>query len=86
LTYGVLQISGDEIPGLPTHEQAAEHLARSQLVLDALLPPPADAPAGGAVPLLRIGAPSTETVFSPAMEIVKPGPRFGLLLVADAGV
>lgn len=79
----------------PTEEAVdialSNHIARTQLLLAALLPPrpPSIHPgkAGGKESatnaLLPFGVPAGEQQVQPAMELVKPAPRFGLLLVGS---
>lgn len=66
---------------------AADYLARTQILFAPLLPqlapqsessPPASDKFGS---LLPYGTPAVEQQFQPAIELAKPSPRFGLLLV-----
>ncbi|EIM92224.1 uncharacterized protein STEHIDRAFT_89072 [Stereum hirsutum FP-91666 SS1] len=69
----------------------SNHISRTQLLLAPLLPPrpPPTHPgkAGGkesaTSALLPFGVPAGEQQVQPAMELVKPAPRFGLLLVGS---
>lgn len=72
----------------PSQAKSEEHLARCQLVLDALLPPRTIASTTNdtaSTALLRLGAGATEEHFISVMNIVKPSARFGLLMVTDTG-
>ncbi|KAL1739433.1 Vps51/Vps67 domain-containing protein [Schizophyllum fasciatum] len=60
---------------------AAAYLARVQVLLAGLLP----AREGAKGELLRYGAPAVGQEFQPALELAKPGARFGLLLVGGPG-
>lgn len=60
----------------------AAYLARTQLVIEPLLPPSASSEGS----LLKYGTPAAEAQFVPAMELVKPSARFGLLLVPGSSV
>ncbi|KAL1683766.1 Vps51/Vps67 domain-containing protein [Schizophyllum commune] len=60
---------------------AAAYLARVQVLLAGLLP----AREGAKNELLRYGTPAVGQEFQPALEIAKPGARFGLLLVGGSG-
>jgi hypothetical protein len=57
-------------------------LSRLQLSLNPLLPPSSISPDDSSV-LLRLSAPSVDAQFQPAMDVVKPGQRFALLLVGS---
>ncbi|RDX51056.1 hypothetical protein OH76DRAFT_1507349 [Lentinus brumalis] len=73
---------------------AREYLSRTQILLAGLLPSHHNASSHPAPlaksekpsSLLPYGAPSIEQRFEPAVELVKPPPRFGLLLVGGASV
>ena len=76
-------------------EKSAEgYLARTQILLAGLLPSrrlPSVGPASSFKSekpsnLLLYGVPAVEQQFEPALELVKPPPRFGLLLVGGASV
>ncbi|KAI0778364.1 hypothetical protein BD413DRAFT_465008 [Trametes elegans] len=69
-----------------------EYLHKTQILLAGLLPP---RPLAGSEPLpktdkpsslLLFGVPGAEQGFEPAVELVKPPPRFGLLLVGGAAL
>ncbi|KAI5835989.1 Vps51/Vps67 domain-containing protein [Schizophyllum commune Tattone D] len=60
---------------------ATAYLARVQVLLAGLLP----AREGAKGELLRYGTPAVGQEFQPALELAKPGARFGLLLVGGAG-
>ncbi|KDR85455.1 hypothetical protein GALMADRAFT_132149 [Galerina marginata CBS 339.88] len=61
---------------------ASEYLARTQTLLSSLLPPP-PAPTLDA-PLLQFGIPSLGQNHDSAVDLAKPSPRFGMLLVGNA--
>ena len=69
-----------------------EYLRRAQILLAGLVPSIPPAPAEGSSPtktdkisaLLLYGAPAVEQRFEPALELAKPPPRFGLLLVGGS--
>ncbi|TFY70549.1 hypothetical protein EVG20_g2465 [Dentipellis fragilis] len=66
-----------------------DDVLRTQLLLAPLLPPniPKKAGKDGKLStLLPLGAPVVEQKVQPAMELVKPAPRFGLLLVGSSAV
>ena len=74
---------------------AQEYLSRTQILLAGLLPSQlrrdpetteVTTKAGKPSNLLLYGTPVVETKFEPALELVKPPPRFGLLLVGGAAV
>ncbi|KAJ7597522.1 Vps51/Vps67 domain-containing protein [Mycena floridula] len=75
--------TGDSRPDLDA--KASDYLARTQILFASLLPQPT-LPAGGDKfgSLLAIGVPAAEQQFHPAIEVAKPSPRFGLLLVGSA--
>jgi hypothetical protein len=63
----------------------SEHLARTQILLAALLPQSSMSSItenDQRATLLPFGNPASETQFQSAVEVVKPSARFGLLLVA----
>ena len=60
---------------------ASAYLARVQVLLAGLLP----ACEGAKGELLRYGTPAVGQEFQPALELAKPGARFGLLLVGGSG-
>ncbi|CAL1695010.1 unnamed protein product [Somion occarium] len=70
----------------------SELLSRLQIALSALLPPVppshqvVTAPAKGSTPssILRPGSGAIESQYQPAVDLVKPPPRFGLLLVGSS--
>ena len=68
---------------------AQEYLAKTQVLLAALLPSRpahATAKADKTSSLLLFGSPAAEQGFEPALQLVKPPPRFGLLLVGGAAL
>ncbi|KAH9898216.1 hypothetical protein C8Q73DRAFT_788419 [Cubamyces lactineus] len=68
---------------------AQEYLTKTQVLLAALLPShPIHTTAKGDKPssLLFLGFPAAEQGFEPALQLVKPPPRFGLLLVGGAAL
>jgi hypothetical protein len=80
----------------PPHDDAAvieQHLLRTQILLAPLLPPvvpKAQAPPNKSSTkdtrtesLLQFGVPAIEQTSQPVMDLAKPGPRFGSLLVGS---
>lgn len=61
------------------NDTASEHFARTQTMFFLLLPLPPTL--GFDTPLLQFGVPSVGQNFSSAIDIAKPSPRFGMLLV-----
>ncbi|KAI0045223.1 hypothetical protein FA95DRAFT_1495802 [Auriscalpium vulgare] len=75
----------------PNHSGVSAFLTRTQVLLAPILPPtpPTSLPEKkDARPegLLHLGAPVVDSQVQPAMELVKPGPRFGLLLVGSTSI
>jgi hypothetical protein len=65
------------------HDEAVDDAARFQLLLNALLPPPA-AEQDEQPTFLPLGAPvSTDRQVQSALDIIKPSQRFPLLLVGS---
>jgi len=61
---------------------ASDYLARTQTLLSGLLPPPSTLALDA--PLLQFGNPSAGPSHIPAIDLAKPSPRFGMLLVGNA--
>ncbi|KAI0328133.1 hypothetical protein GY45DRAFT_1255614 [Cubamyces sp. BRFM 1775] len=77
-----------EMPSQTNLEASAqEYLAKTQVLLAALLPShpvQSTAKADKSSSLLLFGSPAAEQGFEPALQLVKPPPRLGLLLVGGA--
>lgn len=83
----------DEVPSDETLSwMSADHLARTQTILAAILPYPVatrgtQTPAGKSVTsdkfaaLLPLGVPSSDKEYRAAIEVAKPSSRFAMLLV-----
>ncbi|EAU92794.2 hypothetical protein CC1G_01839 [Coprinopsis cinerea okayama7 len=81
---------GDSAPDSDEADKvAAEHLARTQTLLSLLLPSAsrlqASTAGAAAGQFLLFDSPSSKQEYQPALEVAKPSPRFGLLLVGSAG-
>ena len=70
--------------------QLQDHFARTQILLASLLPQPCSTipenKPGKTNSLLYAGLPTVEQQFQSAVDLVKPSPRFGLLLVGSVAV
>ncbi|KAL6310178.1 hypothetical protein BKA93DRAFT_814474 [Sparassis latifolia] len=65
----------------------SEYLSRTQTLIHPLLPPsPSPSVKSKSTSLLRHGQPAVEQHVQPVLELVKPSPRFGLLLVGGGTV
>ena len=60
---------------------ASEYLARSQTLFSGLLPPLSKTALESQ--LLQFGVPSTGQTYHSALDVAKPSPRFGMLLVGN---
>jgi len=69
----------DDTQLLEVNDMASEHFARTQTMFFLLLPLPPTL--GFDTPLLQFGVPSVGQNFNSAIDIAKPSPRFGMLLV-----
>ena len=81
LARGQLIPQGEIRDAAELERSAAAYLARVQVLLAGLLP----AREGAKNELLRYGTPAVGQEFQPALELAKPGARFGLLLVGGSG-
>ncbi|KAH9486511.1 Conserved oligomeric Golgi complex subunit 1 [Psilocybe cubensis] len=71
----------DELTRGDILKAASEYLARSQTLLSVIIPPPST-PAFE-TPFLQVGVPSIGQIQQSAIDLAKPSPRFGLLLVGN---
>ncbi|KAH9968614.1 hypothetical protein BC827DRAFT_1257663 [Russula dissimulans] len=60
-----------------------QHLLRTQILLAPLLPPVVSHPLTHSNNLLHFGVPAVQQTAQPVMDLAKPGPRFGSLLVGS---
>ncbi|THH13587.1 hypothetical protein EW146_g6653 [Bondarzewia mesenterica] len=92
LDHEITRLSQSEIIGDHLDDSLSEDILRTQLLLAPLLPPPlppTDKPKNKdrkPSPLLQFGIPVVEQQVQPPMDLVKPGPRFGQLLVGSTAV
>ncbi|PPQ67134.1 hypothetical protein CVT25_005735 [Psilocybe cyanescens] len=82
LLYEKLKTSvHDETVRIDIEKTGSEYLARTQTLLSVVIPPPS-VPVFD-TPFLQLGVSSTGQVQQYAIDIAKPSPRFGLLLVGN---
>ncbi|KAI0962021.1 hypothetical protein AcV7_000961 [Taiwanofungus camphoratus] len=82
---------GTDQSQLDMDKSLSDYLARTQILLSHILPQcaislPAQGKTERSASLLHHGLPVVEQQYQPAVEVVKPSPRFGLLLVDNTPV